>query len=250
VSPGGWTGGLVLAGAGFVSSALNVIAGGGSFLTLPVLIFLGLPATEANATNRLGLVVQGVGAVWGFHRHRALDWRWALVVSAPALVGSALGAWLALRIGDREFRRVLATLMLLVTLFTLLDRGGRLVGRPRARGIRRPVLLVGFFLVGIYTGFVQAGVGFFVLALTTLAGLDLVRGNAVKVLVILLTTALALLIFAWEGRVDWAAGCVLAAGSLAGSLVGVRLTVLKSQRWVRGVVVAAMVVFAVKLWLF
>jgi uncharacterized membrane protein YfcA len=194
------------------------------------------------------VVTQNVGAVWAFHRHRVLDWRWAIVASAPALLGSALGAWLALRIGDQGFRRVLATLMLAVTLWTLLDHGGRLARGLGRLGSRPTVLLVGFFLVGMYTGFVQAGVGFFVLALTTLAGLDLVHGNAVKVLVILLTTALALLIFAWEGTVNWTAGFVLAAGSLAGSLVGVRLTVVRSQVWLRGVVLTALVVFALRLW--
>ena len=78
---------LVLVGAGFLASILNVIAGGGSFLTLPLLIFFGLPATEANATNRLGVLAQNIGGVWGFHRHGALDWRLALRASLPALVG-------------------------------------------------------------------------------------------------------------------------------------------------------------------
>jgi uncharacterized membrane protein YfcA len=249
VEPGGWTGAVALAAAGFVSSALNVIAGGGSFLTLPLLIFLGLPATEANATNRLGVLAQNVGAVWGFHRHRVLDWGRALRASVPALVGAALGARLALQTGETDFRRILATLMLLVTLWTLLGGDGRIGRTLGRRGSRHSTQVLGFFLVGIYAGFVQAGVGFFVLGLTTLAGLDLVRGNAVKVLVILLTTVLALLIFAWEGKVNWTAGLVLAAGSIAGSLLGVRLTILKGHRWVRGVVMAAMVVFAVKLWL-
>jgi uncharacterized membrane protein YfcA len=240
---------LALVGAGFVASALNVIAGGGSFLTLPLLIFFGLPAVEANATNRLGVLVQNIGGVWGFHRHRVLDWRWAIRASVPALAGAAFGTWLALQIGDREFRRILATLMVVVTLWTLLDRGGRLaaaLGRLRQKDV---VLGVGFALAGFYAGFIQAGVGFIILAIVTVAGLDLVRGNAVKVFIILVTTALSLALFAWEGKVAWVAGTALAVGSLAGSLLGVRLTVLKGHAWVRGVVTVAIVVFAVKLWL-
>jgi uncharacterized membrane protein YfcA len=238
-----------LAVASFVASVLNVIAGGGSFLTLPLLIFFGLPAVEANATNRLGVLAQNVGGVWGFHRHGVLDWRLALRASAPALLGAALGTWLALRVGDQEFRRILATLMVVITLWTLLDRGGRAaaaLGRFPGRGA---VLGAAFFLAGIYAGFVQAGVGFFILALTTVAGLDLVRGNAVKVMVILATTCLSLALFAGAGKVDWVSGAALAVGSLAGSVVGVRLTVLKGHRWVQGIVTAAIVVFAVKLWL-
>ena len=240
---------LALAGAGFVAAALNVIAGGGSFLTLPLLIFLGLPPTVANATNRLGVLVQNVGAVWGFHRHRLLDWREASRAAAPALFGAGLGAGLALRVGDRDFRRILATLMLAVTLFTLLDGAARLAAALERFPHRRLVLVAGFGLAGFYAGFVQAGVGFLVLALTTVAGLDLVRGNALKVLVILATSFLSLALFAAGGKVEWAAGAALAAGSLAGSLVGVRLTVRKGHAWVRGVVTVAIAAFAIKLWL-
>jgi uncharacterized membrane protein YfcA len=105
-----------------------------------------------------------------------------------------------------------------------------------------------FFAVGIYGGFVQAGVGFFVLAATSMAGLDLVRGNAVKVLSILCFTVLSLTIFAFNGRVEWRTGLVLAAGTVLGGLVGARLTVLKGHRWVRGVVTVTMILFALKLW--
>ena len=240
---------LVLVGAGFVASILNMIAGGGSFLTLPLLIFFGLPATEANATNRLGVLAQNIGGVWGFHRHGVLDWRLALRATLPALFGAAFGTWLALQIGEQEFRRILATLMVVVTLWTLLDRGGRLAGGLAGMRHKNVVLAAGFALAGVYAGFIQAGVGFFILALTTVAGLDLVRGNAVKVLVILGTTLLSLALFAWAGKVAWVPGLALAVGSFAGSLVGVRLTVLRGHAWVRGVVTIAIVLFAVKLWL-
>lgn len=240
---------LILVGAGFVASILNVIAGGGSFLTLPLLIFFGLPATEANATNRLGVLAQNVGGVWGFHRHGVLDWRWALRASLPALAGAGLGTWLALRTGDQDFRRILATLMVVVTLWTLLDRGGRLAGSLARLRSKKLILAVGFALVGVYAGFIQAGVGFFILALTTVAGLDLVRGNAVKLFVILGTTLLSLVLFTWAGKVEWLPGLALAIGSFGGSLLGVRLAVLKGHTWIRGVVTAAIVVFAIKLWL-
>jgi uncharacterized protein len=240
---------LALVAAGFAASVLNVLAGGGSFLTLPLLIFLGLPSVDANATNRLGVLTQNVGGVWGFHRHRLLDWRLVAEAAPPALVGAALGTWLALHVGDREFRRILATLMLVVTAFTLAGGGERLAARLRDFPRRSLVLGLGFFGAGFYAGFVQAGVGFFVLALCTVAGLDLVRGNAVKLAIILLTTALSLALFAALGRVQWAPGAALAVGSFAGSLVGVRLTVLKGHAFVRWVVTVAVVAFAVKLWL-
>lgn len=109
------------------------------------------------------------------------------------------------------------------------------------------LLALGFFVVGIYGGFVQAGVGFLILAATTLAGLDLVRGNAVKVLSVLVFTAMSLAIFAWQGMVDWPLGLALGAGNTAGGFVGVRLAVLKGHDWLRRVVTACVVLFALKL---
>jgi uncharacterized protein len=264
--------GLILLAVGVVAGALNTIAGGGSFLTLPVLIFLGLPATLANGTNRVAIVLQNAGAMWGFHGHKVLDWSWALAASVPATAGAALGAWLALRVGDETFKDLLAVFMVVISLWTLfdpfgqgteeqLDEGneqGTAAGEASGAGTiswreappaRRWGLTLGFVVVGIYGGFVQAGVGFLVLAATSLAGFDLVRGNAVKGVAIFFLSVLSLIIFAAGGQVAWATGLILAAGMVAGSLIGVRLTVLKGHRWVKGVVTAAVIVFAVKLWL-
>lgn len=252
--PAAWA---ALFAVGLVAGTLNVLAGGGSFLTLPVLIFLGLPATLANGTNRVAILLQNVAAVWGFQRHRLLDWRWAAAAAAPAVLGAVLGVWGALVIGDQAFEKVLAILMVAITLWTLVDPFGAHSGGGGAELIpswsaasrrRRWGWLAGFFAAGVYGGFVQAGVGFLVLAVTSLAGFDLVRGNALKVLAILALTALSLALFATQGQVDWVVGLILATGTVAGSQIGVHLNVLKGHRWVRGVVTAAVVVFAVLLW--
>lgn len=228
---------------------LNVLAGGGSFLTLPVLIFLGLPAAEANGTNRLGVVAQNVGAVWGFHQQRVLDWRWGLASSLPAGIGALAGATLALYVPDREFRRILAGLMVTLTLWTLLSPLKKGAHPEATRSPWSPFVVAGFFGVGLYGGFVQAGVGFLVLAVTTFSGLDLVRGNAVKVLNVLVLTVLSLGVFVAGGRVQWLAGLALALGSLAGGMAGVPLAVYAGHRWLRHIVTATVIVFAVMLWL-
>jgi len=110
------------------------------------------------------------------------------------------------------------------------------------------VLAVGFFLSGVYGGFVQAGVGFVILATTSLAGLDLVRGNAVKVLSVLCFGVVSLGMFAWQGQVDWWIGLALGTGMALGGLVGVKLTVLKGHAWIKRVVTVTIIVFALRLW--
>lgn len=242
---GAWTYPLLF-GAGLIAGTINVLAGGGSFLTLPLLIFVGLPPTIANATNRVGVFLQNVGAVWGFHRHGVLDWRSFCWAAVPAALGSVLGTWAALRVGDDAFQRVLAFLMIAVTLWSLWNP---LKGRAAkgGGGLRLGLLAAGFFVVGIYGGFVQAGVGFFILAATTLAGLDLVRGNAVKVLSVLILTSMSLGIFAWQGKVDWILGFALGAGNTVGGFIGVRLAVLGGHEWLRKVVTASVLFFALML---
>ena len=203
----------------------------------------------ANGTNRVGILLQNVGAVWSFQRHGVLSWRSVVWAAVPSIPGAALGVWLALLVSDQAFKRILALLMVTLSLWTLWSKRSRAAGEPRSPSSGR-LLGIGaaFFLIGIYGGFVQAGVGFLILAATTAAGLDLVRGNAVKVLTVLCFTALSLALFAWQGRVDWPVGLVLAAGTTLGGLLGARLTVLKGHRWIRGVVTATMILFALKLW--
>jgi len=239
---------LLLAVVGFVASVVNIVAAGGSFLTLPVLILLGAPSVDANGTNRLGVIAQNASGIWGFHRHGVLDWPWALRAAVPAVAGALLGAWLALDVDDRAFRRLLAVLMVVVTLWTLIDP----LERFRAATVRSPFspgVAASLFLTGVYGGFVQAGVGFLVVAVTTTAGVDLLRGTAIKVLIIGVLTCAAAFVFAWHGHVNWSSGLALAAGSLAGGAAGVRLAILKGSRWLRHVVTGAVVTFAVLLWI-
>lgn len=239
--------------AGLVAGILNVIAGGGSFLTLPILMFLGLPAGVANGTNRVGILLQNVGAVWSFQRDGVLDWRSLLWAALPAIPGALVGVRLALIVSDQAFQRILALLMVTLSLWTLWSKQ-RIPLHDAEAGVVAPSsarlagVTLAFFLVGVYGGFVQAGVGFLILAVTTALGLDLVRGNAVKVLTVLSFTVLSLALFAWNGRVDWLMGLVLAAGTTVGGIMGARLTVLRGHRWVRTVVTAAMIAFALKLW--
>lgn len=248
LGPGSWP---ALVGVGFLAGLINALAGGGSVLTLPTLIFLGLPAGIANGTNRVAILIQNIGAVRSFNRYGRLDLGWLKLAAPPAVIGAVLGMWIAVQTGDADLQRVLAVMMLFIAGWMVWspvtpppDGSSPL---PDTLG-RRAVFVVGFFGAGLYGGFIQAGSGFILLALATAAGLDYVRSNALKLALILCFTPLALAGFASQGLVDWRSGLVLAAGNLAGVLIGVRVAVRKGSAWVRRVVVVLVVLFAVVLW--
>ena len=235
---------------GLVAGTLNVIAGGGSLLTLPVMIMLGLPPTVANGTNRVAILVQNIGASWSFHSKGLISKEWLMVAVPPSVLGSVLGTYAAVHIGDLAFQRILAVIIVAVAVWSIWKPIGSLPehGNPEPpTGARRWGFVAVFFLIGIYGGFIQAGIGFLLLAATTAAGLNLIRGNALKVTMVLGLTSAALVIFAWNGKVDWAMGFALAAGNFIGGLAGVHLQVLKGHKWVRNVITVTIILFALRL---
>ncbi len=239
----------LLAAAGFVAGTINSIAGGGSLLTLPLLIFIGLPPTVANATNRIAIFVGSVGAVTSFHRRGLIPFAWVRFALPPSLVGVAIGTWGATRVGDVAFERILALVLVVAAGWIVWHpveppSGESPLGPDPGR---RRVLALAFLAIGLYSGFIQAGVGFFFLALLSSQGVDLVRGNAVKVPLVLTFMALSVFLFAANGMLDWRAGLSLAAGQFFGAKLGVHLQVLKGQAWVRNVLTVTIVVFAIRL---
>ena len=151
-------------------------------------------------------------------------------------------------IDDADFEKILAVLMVVITLWSLWNPSS--ISGKLSKDSSRSLLILGFsfFLIGIYGGFIQAGVGFFLLAATSMAGLNLVKGNAVKVLTGQVFTIVSLVIFAMQGKVALEAGLILVVGTMTGGLVGARLTVRKGDAWVRRFVTATILIFAVLLW--
>jgi len=238
----------LLTAFGVVAGILNVVAGGGSLLTLPLLLFLGLPAPVANGTNRIAIFCQNIFAMRGFRQQGVFPLRLALLCTLPALFGSYLGASLAVNIDDTLFRQLLAGVMIGVLLLTALDpaKRWRRDELPMTR-LRLVLLLLTFFVVGVYGGFVQAGVGFIIIAGLLPHGLDLVRINAVKVIVIFAFTIVALAVFISHGQVDYGLGLALALGNSVGGAIGSHLAVKKGHVWLQRVVSITVLVFALKL---
>jgi uncharacterized membrane protein YfcA len=237
-----------LALVGVVAGFLNVLAGGGSLLTLPLLIFFGLPAATANGTNRIAIFCQNIFAITGFKRQGVFPIGLAMLCIPPALIGSYFGARLAITVDEMVFRRLLALIMVGVLLFMVMDPMKRLQ-RPEApmTPVRLAVLVISFFGVGIYGGFVQAGVGFLIISGLLIHGLDLVRINAVKVLVIFAFTAVALAVFVMHGQVDYVLGLALAAGNSLGGWFASHMAVKKGHEWIKRFVIVTVLVFAMRL---
>lgn len=236
---------------GVVAGILNILAGGGSLLTLPLLIFMGLPSAVANGTNRIAIFCQNIFAIRGFSKRGVMPLQLALLCTPPALLGSWVGANLAVDLDDQVFKRVLALIMIGVLIFTAIDPMKRFQQEHIQFGLWRKVLIVvSFFGVGIYGGFVQAGVGFLVITALLIHGLDLVRINAIKVFVIFAYTFVALGVFIYHGQVDYSLGFALAVGTSVGGMIGPKLAVDKGHDWIKKVVSITVLVFALKLLFF
>lgn len=238
----------VLVGAGVVAGFVNTFAGGGSMLTLPALMLLGLPADVANGSNRLAVVTQTLAGLRGFHRAGKLDIASILPIVAPTVAGAALGAWVAAELLPREWvKPVLLGTMIAMALVMLVAPRTLTPAQGERRRLRdRPSAIGGLFLAGLYGGFVQAGVGFVLLAV--LGGIlryDLVRANALKLATVLVFGCVALAIFVRAGQVDWPAAGLLALATVVGAQLGVRFALRVKPQLLRYVVVAGVVASSV-----
>lgn len=234
---------LVLGGA--AAGFINTLAGGGSAITIPILTEM-VGISTANGTNRIAILIANLAAVGGFQKQGVVPWRGVVPVIVPAVLGAAAGAWVATMTAPGVMRKVFAVVLVLVAASVLLKPSRWLEEREAVLG--GPWRTAVFFAIGFYGGFVQAGVGFLILAGFVLGGgLNLVNGNAAKVVLIACYMPVALLFFARAAQVDWTVGAVLSVGQMSGALIAARLAVLKGAGWVRWVLVFAAVFAAIRL---
>ncbi|MEO1268767.1 MAG: sulfite exporter TauE/SafE family protein [Myxococcota bacterium] len=263
-----WAELLLIAVVGVVSGAINTIAGGGSLITLPMLIFVGLPPGVANGTNRVGAVLQSSTATVQFHREGLLNMALVRRLVLPTSIGAILGTWMSLGIDDDQFQTIIGVMMLIILPFVLLkphkidDENNdlpknegvveALAEDPATPGNNAPLspLLQAllFFGIGVYGGFLQAGVGVFLLTgLVRGCGCDLVRSNGIKVALVVVFASLATLIFAWQGMIAWPTAAALAVGSMVGGWIGTKMTVSWGPKFIRAVLIVTVLLSASKL---
>jgi len=237
---------------GFIAGIINVIAGGGSLLTLPILIFLGLPPNVANGTNRIAIILQNIFAVSGFKSKGVSAFPYSIYLAISATFGAILGALIAVDIKGDLFNKILAIIMVLIVVYMILKRKmttqqmvERITGKYFWLGV------VAFFFVGVYGGFIQAGVGFIMLlALSGINRFSLVKSNAIKVFVALIYSFSAVAIFAYNDMINWTYGLILSIGNAAGGWFMSRWSVKKGDGFVRLFLIIMVTAMAIKLWFF
>ena len=231
----------LVVGAGLVAGIVNAMAGGGSLLTVALLnVFVGLPGLVANGTNRVGVLVQNASSVASYRKEGVRGFRRAVPVMVPVIAGSLLGSLLVSSVTDETFERIFGILM--VPLLFLSLRSPKNVGSQiNWHPVTTAVI---FFGIGLYGGAFQAGVGLLIVVALSRSGLDLVNANAVKVVVILVLTTIAVPVFIVRGQVDWGFAVVLAIGFAAGGWIGARVAVRGGEKIIKPVLIGAVVALA------
>ncbi len=237
---------------GFIAGVINTIAGGGSLLTLPVLIFMGLPPNIANGTNRIGIVIQMLVGTAGFKSKGVSSFPFSIYIGLAALLGSLIGAKIAVDIKGDTFNKVLSFVMIAVVLI--------IVFKPKLKTKNLVELTTGkhlwvgclaFFFFGIYGGFINAGLGFIlILFLHYFNQLSLVKANATKAVVISIYMSGALLVFILNDAVNWKMGLTMAIGTSLGAWFSSRFSVDKGDKFVKIFLLVIVSIMAIKLWFF
>jgi uncharacterized membrane protein YfcA len=236
---------VLLIFGGLAGGFINTLAGGGSAVTIPILTEI-VGISVANGTNRIAIMAANLTAIAGFQKGKAVPWSQVLPLLPPAMFGAAFGAWTATGVDEGVLRRVFALVLLLVAA-SVLTKPSRWI-EERENRLPEPWRSIIFFGIGFYGGFVQAGVGFMLLAGLVLGGgLDLVKGNAAKVVLIASYTPIAIIFFASASQIDLTVGVVMALGQMSGAWIAARLALKRGAGWVRWILVAAAVVASIRL---
>jgi len=240
-------GAIVLFFVGILAAFLNVTAGGGSSITVPALIFLGVDPTMANGTNRLGIVLQNASASVSFRNEKVYQTKYTIIYALLAIPGAILGSVYATEISDDAFKKALGIVLIGVIVTILLPKSKKVL----ETGLKNKyswLIYPGFFILGFYGGFIQIGIGFLIIALIEKTiRIDLVKTNMHKTFVILSINIPALFIFIATGHMNWVLGIALAAGTTVGGWWAAKLTVRRGEKFIRFFFIAALVVISVKL---
>ena len=236
---------IILFGVGLIAGFINVNAGGGSSLTLPVLIFLGLDSALANGTNRVSLIIQNLTAVQSFKKEEYHQFNTSLKLALFTLPGAITGAFLAVKIDDILFQKILGVVMIGIIISMLFNKKN---SKTNKNGLITWIGYLSMFGIGFYGGFIQVGVGFLLMAsLNYLMKFDLVVTNMHKVFIVFIYTIPAVMIFALTDNINWLFGLSLGIGSALGGWWGAKFSIKKGEKFIKYVLMTAILIMAVKM---
>lgn len=238
---------ILLFAVGIVAGLLNVMAGGGSTITLPILIFLGLDSPLANGTNRLAVFIQNIAGALSFRQENYSDLKTSFKLAVFALPGAIAGAILAVKMDSLLFQRILAFFILFIIVTVIIPKRQN-ASTPGTQSAHAWVIYPAMLGIGFIGGFHQVGIGFLMIAaLRHILKMDLVRINMHKTAVFTIYTIPAMFVFVWTGNVNWQLGLALAAGNATGGWWAAKISVKRGEKVIRVALVIAMFVMAVKL---
>lgn len=232
---------------GVLAGFINVNAGGGSTLTLPILIFMGLDGAVANGTNRIAILFQNLSAVFSFKNQNHSQFKLSFKLALFTLPGAIIGAYFATNISNQMFEKILAIIMIGVIITMILPKKS-ITAVTNLSGKQNFYVYLAMFGVGFYGGFIQVGVGFLLMAsLHYLMKQSLVYVNMHKVFIVLIYTIPALLIFIYSNNVDWGYGLILACGNIIGAWWGAKFSIKGGEKFIKIVLIIAVTLMSLKL---
>ena len=242
---------IILLICGVIAGFINTVAGGGSLLTLPILIFMGLPSNIANGTNRIAIFMQNIFSISGYKSRGVSDFKYSSWLSVSALIGSIIGAKIAINIDEDMFNKILSVVIIIVVLSIIYNKKPFNINSENISIEKKIISVIMFFFIGIYGGFIHAGVGFLILSiLSNYNGIQLSKANSIKVFVVFVYTFFALIVFIMENKINWILGINLGIGNSIGGWIASRWSYNKPDKIIKIFIIISSAIMAIKLWYF
>ncbi len=234
--------------AGFAVGFINTIAGSGTVISYSLFMFLGLSAPFANGTIRFGVIMQTLVASYNFKKQNILELKKGVILALPTVLGSIIGAQIAIKIDKDLFEILIALVMLVMGILLFFKPKQWLTGskllQDKKFGIKQFIIL---FAIGTYGGFIHIGVGIFLIGILVMQmGYDLVKANALKVFIVLLYSPFALLVFMMNDQIHYGIGAIAAIGNVFGGYVASHFAVNWGANFIRWVLIIIILIFCIR----
>jgi len=238
----------ILIFAGFLVGFINTLAGSGTIISYSVFMALGLPASYANGTIRVGVIMQTLAASLLFNKNSVLEIRKGLSLGLPTVIGSIIGAQIAIEVDKDIFQYFVGAAMLLMLAFLFL-KPEKWIKKKEGAGTRLSYFwqFIIYLFIGIYGGFIHIGVGIFLLgALVLISDYDLLRANALKVFIVLLYSPFALFIYIYNDHVHYSMALISSIGNVFGGILASKLAISWGTKFIHWFLLVIIILFSAK----